>query len=192
MKNIIDLYALPEALDEKSKFKPFSKKNIQNRETARTIKQIFDKQGNIPDSNLMYAIEQEFYLNELSSDSKPPSTHKQATIFVLRLNKLISNFGNNWIKVLGWIFIFAFLVLLLHDYLPCWSECFTIKFECVKGLLSMQTLNRMIELINPINMFKNSNTLYQGHEFMGMIVRIITIYLFWQFTQAFRQNTKKK
>jgi len=131
----------------------------------------------------MYAIEQEFYLNELSSDSKPPSIYKKATIFVLHLNKWISNFGNNYIKVLVWIFGFAFLVMLVHDY----PHCSSLKFEYI-----MPILNRMAELINPINMFKNSITLYQGHEFMGMFVRIFTIYLFWQFTQAFRQNTRKK
>ena len=124
--NIVDLYATPESLDSESSFKPLSKKNIQDRETARVIKQIFDKQSNIPDSNTMYAIEQEFYLNELSSDSKPSVAFKKANIFTVLLNKHISDFGNNWIKVLAWIFIFAFLVLLLHDYLPCWSDCFTM------------------------------------------------------------------
>jgi len=49
-----------------------------------------------------------------------------------------------------------------------------------------------MELINPLNVFKKDYELYKGHEFWAMVVRIITVYLFYQFAIAFRQNTRRK
>ena len=156
-------------------FLPLKKTNIQNKETARIIKSHLEKQHNIIDANKYFVIEQDKYFDELKWNNNLGSK------FVVGLNKLISNHQTNWIKVLLWIVVFSVIVLYFHD---------GIKLELNKELLYSQ-LNRAVELINPLNIFK-SNDLFKGEEFWAMLVRVITIYLFWQFTVSFRQNTRRK
>jgi hypothetical protein len=183
--NFIDI----KGLDINAKSKSLSLKNFYNKESARVIKSDFEKQNNITEANKYFKFEQDLYLHELLTDGLFQNI---GTIFAVGLHKLISDSGTSWSKVLFWIITFSFIVLILHDYIPCWQECLTSKTECLKGLFSWDTLNRMVELINPANMFKNTNILYQDKEFIGMIVRIITLYLFYQFAMAFRQNTRRK
>lgn len=164
-------------------------KHFDNRETARLIKAHLEKQNNILEANKYFSFEQELYLKELKQKG---FWNNKGAIFTIWLHKLISNSGTSWLKVLFWISMFSFLVLLWHDYLPCIQEYISNKKECQNNLLSWETLDRMVELINPANMFKNTNKLYQDNEFAGMIIRIITLYLFYQFVIAFRRLTRRK
>lgn len=93
--DIIDLYALPASQKADLKLIPLSKENIKDRETARTLKLLFDKRSNIHDSNNLFSIEQEFYTEELTSNSKPPSPHNWNNLSALYLNKIVSNFGTD-------------------------------------------------------------------------------------------------
>ena len=55
-----------------------------------------------------------------------------------------------------------------------------------------ESFNKAIELIDPLNMFKKDNNPYQHHQALGFSIRLISLYLFWQFLTAFRQNTRRK
>ncbi len=154
-----------------------SAKHFPNKESARHIKAHFEKQNNITEANKYFVIEQSLYLDELKSEDW--WSHK-GRIFTVALHKLISNSGTSWIKVFFWVLLFALLVLVLHDGVPQDKET----------LLNIP--NRAIDLINPMNIFKRGYTLYEGQAFWGMIVRVIAMYLIYQFMMAFRQDTRRK
>ena len=154
-----------------------SGRHFPNKESARHIKAHFEKQNNITEANKYFVIEQSLYLDELISEDW--WSHK-GRIFTLALHKLISNSGTSWIKVLLWILLFSLLVLVLHDGFPYDKET----------LLNIP--NRAVDLINPMNIFKRGYTLYEGQAFWGMVVRVIAMYLIYQFMMAFRQDTRRK
>jgi len=154
-----------------------SGRHFPNKESARHIKAHFEKQNNITEANKYFVIEQSLYLDELISEDW--WSHK-GRIFTVALHKLISNSGTSWIKVLFWLLLFAVTVLLLHDGIPQDST----------ALLNIP--NRAVELINPMNIFKRGYSLYKGHDFWGMAVRVIAMYLIYQFMMAFRQDTRRK
>jgi len=154
-----------------------SDRHFPNKESARHIKAHFEKQNNITEANKYFVIEQSLYLKELKSEDW--WSHK-GRIFTLALHKLISNSGTSWIKVLLWLLLFALMVLLLHDGIPQTQE----------AILNIP--NRAVELINPMNIFKRGYNLYEGNDFGGMVVRVIAMYLIYQFMMAFRQDTRRK
>lgn len=88
--------------------KVLTKTNFANRETARFIKAHFDKQNNITESNKYFALEQEYYLDELK-DKNSTEPNKFQTIITLYLNKYVSHFGTDWLRSL--------LILLMTGYL---------------------------------------------------------------------------
>jgi len=156
------------------KFSTLDKKNLKNKETARIIKSHLESQHNIIDANKFFVIEQDKYYDELSWNSDFGNK------FVVWLNKKISNHQTNWMKVLWWILCFSFVVLCFHNHIMVFENSF------------LENVNQAVELINPLNIFKNHKELYINQEFFEMLVRIITIYLFWQFSISFRQNTRRK
>lgn len=152
-------------------------KHLANKETARLIKAEFEKQKNVTESNKYFEMEQKHYFKELIKDGW---YNNLGGIISVGLHRLISKSGTSWGRVLFWILIFSILVLYFKDGIP----------HNYETLLNVP--NRAIELINPLNVFKKDYNLYDGQEFWAMLVRIITIYLFYQFTMAFRQNTRRK
>ncbi len=154
-----------------------SARNFPNKESARHIKAHFEKQNNITEANKYFVIEQSLYLKELQSEGW--WSHK-GTIFTVALHKLISNSGTSWIKVLLWIIVFALLVLVLYDGIPQTQEAWR------------NIPNRAVELINPLSIFRRDYHLYEGHAFWAMVVRVISMYLLYQFMMAFRQDTRRK
>jgi len=158
-----------------------SSKHFQTKESARIIKAYFEKENNIIESNIYYPIEMDKYREEISKYSNPFIAFiKDQDYLVTTLSKYVSNYNTSWLRVFFWILFLSLITLFFHDGLP--SDKTTL----------LNIPNRAIELINPLNIFKKDYNLYKGHEFWAMIVRVITIYLFYQFTMAFRQNTRRK
>lgn len=116
--DIVDLFILHPSKKENLELTTLSKENIEDRETARTLKLIFDERGNIQDSNKLFKIEQEFYLQNLGKkDSKEPN--RLQTQIVLFINRLVSNFGTDWLRALLSIIMFSYLamgVYIIFDY----------------------------------------------------------------------------
>ena len=185
-----------------------SSKKFANRETIRIIKNNFEQRNNIIDSNFYYKLEMEKYREDICPLLSLESLSWQkdflkvlsknsfkiffnffkslfyflsnAQYFVLSIHKIISDYSTSWLRVLIWVALFSLLVLFFHDGMPqdtaTWYE----------------VPNRAMELINPLNILKKDYKLYQGQEFWAMLVRVIAMYLFYQFAIAFRQNTRRK
>lgn len=205
------------------------------------MKLIFDERGNIQDSNKLFKIEQEFYLQDLGKKDSKEANRLQTQI-VLFINKLVSDFGTNWIRaffsllvfshlaaigyiimanVLGWLPIlnkdiihhfssnqYAFTVFMflawLVAYFATYQKDNKFNFMVLCGLFASFALlafyvnwdylritaNYIVQLINPVNAFKEKN-LYEGIEFYGMIIRVIALVIIYQIIIAFRQNTRR-
>lgn len=170
-------FSLPNFNDIKN-FEGYSFSSIfPNKETTRIIKSHYEKNHNIIEANKYFVIEQEKYFKELSWGKD------FGTKLVVGLNKIISNHQTSWTKVLRAILIYIAIVFIGYESFSNWA---TLK----QGF--NESLNKAIELIDPLNMFKKDNNLYENHQAIGLTIRIISLYLFWQFLTAFRQNTRRK
>lgn len=100
------------------KYKTLQRINFSNKETARVIKAHFDEQKNITESNKYFKLEQELYLQDLKSDNST-EPNRRRTMIALYFNKLVSNFGTDWLRALSFIFMtgYAFMIgyILLGD-----------------------------------------------------------------------------
>ncbi len=99
------------------------------------------------------------------------------------LHQLISKSGTSWLRVLASIILFTLIIFLGYEY---FNDFMHLKdgFTC--------SINTAIQLIDPLGMFKADNDIYEKHQAIGFVIRIITIYLFYQFIMAFRNNTRRK
>jgi len=150
------------------------KKHLANKETARLIKSHLESQHNIIESNKFFVFEQEKYYDELSW------LNNFGNKFVVGLNKLISNHQTSWLKVLSWIVIFSLLIYYMHEDIPQTKEVW------------FNLPNRAVELLDPLKIFKNDDETDKEKELWGFLTRVFTLYLFYQFIVAFRQNTRRK
>ncbi len=79
------------------------KVNVENRETARIIKDSFEQQNNFIEANKYYAKEMEAYEKELT----PLNTWDW---LVLKFHGITSEYSQNWILPLVWIFNVSFFI----------------------------------------------------------------------------------
>jgi len=127
-----------------------SAKHFETKETARIIKAHFEKQNNIIESNIYYPIEMDKYRKEIAYEDINPFLNffLNKNYFVTTISKYVSNFGTNWVRVLGWIVFFSLTILIFHDGFPLDKNSI------------MNIPNRAMELINPLNVFKKDYDLY--------------------------------
>lgn len=110
--------------------RPLEKNNFNNKESARLIKDHFEKQNNIAEANKYFRIEQELYIlelqgeieeefytlepqnkrekfekNEISRSDIFLEPNRVGTQIALFFNKWVSDFGTNWIRA-----IFALII----------------------------------------------------------------------------------
>jgi len=118
-------------IDNSNKFTFASKLNFENKETVEKIKNYFDKENNISESNKYFTIIQEFYIDTLKKNKD--TTNSLSTLSVLYLNKFVSNFGTDWIRPLLVMFIFGYIATLGYAFLQQGTE--SINFTNSKLLL---------------------------------------------------------
>ena len=192
---------------------------VENRETARIIKNSFEQQNNIIEANKYYALEMKHYEHELSWKSN----FKEKLIFTC--HDLSSEHSQNWVLPL-------FLILLLSiiygtcEYLlgadfkkyPLYANILSFLFivlsipfiinnvvenKNIKHILSAFiflsfgiyfyiTKDVSLELLaKAINPFSSmkSNESINGIQ---LVFKIVIAYLIYQFITSVRQNTRRK
>ena len=77
-------------------------------------------------------------------------------IFAVGLHKVISNSGTSWLRVLSSIIFFILVVFLGYE-----------DFS--------SSVNTAIQLIDSLGMFKTDNDIYEKHQAVGFVIRIITM-----------------
>lgn len=87
---------------------PLSSKQIADRQTARFLKNLYENQKNIPNSSQLFAIEQDFFIKELQ-DENISDPNKLSVLFTLYANKIVSNFGTDWVRAILFLLLFGFI-----------------------------------------------------------------------------------
>ena len=80
---------------------------VENRETARVIKDSFEKQNNIIEANKYYALEMKAREDELERDIREGKNIFEWLVF--KIHSLSSNHSQDWLLALFWIFIVGFI-----------------------------------------------------------------------------------
>jgi hypothetical protein len=157
--------------------------DLANRETARIIKNFFERENNIIEANRFYAKEMKKRENELDKEIKNKKNLKTFMDYIVfKLHGISSNHSQNWLLPLFWIFAVSFFYIV-----------FDTKLNFIESILYNITikanlLNEMANLINPFSIMTKGETLTFGL----LIFKIIIAYFIYQFIISIRQNTRRK
>ncbi|RZV18566.1 pentapeptide repeat-containing protein [Aliarcobacter butzleri] len=198
------------------------KAKMKNRETARIIKDSFEKQNNIIESNKFYALEMKEREKELEEDIREGKNFFEWLVF--KIHGLSSNHSQDWTLALFWIinltFFYSYLNIQPNDKILV----FKIIFSCIAiSVIACMTIKipeenkerRWLTTI-PVTIVcyvlygylvetdwslaefsKNLNpfSIMRGDEPITLgtlIFKIIIAYLIYQFIISIRQNTRRK
>ncbi len=168
---------------------PISQKNFTNKESARLIKDHFEKQNNITEANKYFVIEQEKYIEELKDKENKTEGSKWVKLIPLYLNKYVSNFGTDWIRAILALFVWAVAMNLSYGIInKDYVSVFNLNLSLWDTIGTY--FNTLTKMINPINAFKDEST-FTNHEFFGAIVRVVSATIIYQIIVAFRQFTRR-
>jgi len=197
-------------------------KNLENRETARIIKDCLEKQNNIIEANKFYALEMEKREKELEEDIREGKNFFEWLVF--KIHGISSNHSQDWTLTLFWIinltFFYSYLniqpndkILVFKIIFSCIAisviACMTIKIpeenKERRWLTTIPTTivcyvfyGYLVETDWQLSEFsKNLNpfSIMRGDEPITLgtlIFKIIIAYLIYQLIISIRQNTRRK
>lgn len=151
-----------------------------NRETFRIIKHSFDKVGNYIEANKFYEKEMLKFKEEVKSNKN------NAAYFLLRIYELTSNYGQSYLRPIGW------MILLSVAYWLC-----IIGYENNLLYSSNESLNSVIESVSKIingiakHIMPVSRVLKEGMEFISLLFYITFTILIWLTILAIKRSTKR-
>jgi len=151
------------------------------RETFRLIKHSFDKTGNTIEANKYFSKEMEAYRRELKK-----AKGSKEELLVFHIGRLLSNFGQSYIRPAKLLFILVslkYLIIRSLNYNIAPSNLFT---ETLIGLNLV--FDDFIKIITPTPLLP---TLTPGAEFFSMLYNITFSVLVWQIIVALKRHTKR-
>ena len=209
-------------INEKTNFFEINKKidmKVSNRETARIIKDSFEKQNNIIEANRFYALEMEERDDELSWKSD----FKEKVVF--KFHEWSSEHSQNWILVLFWILVFSMGYSLMNYSLSCDIRENTLSSIIISFLFIFNAFPLIIENIHEnkelkkfflafvfliigiyvyitndlllempakaINPFSLMDSTYEING-LELMFKVVIAYLIYQLIISVRQNTRRK
>lgn len=166
-------------------FLNFQSNNVQeyaNRQTIRLLKNEALKVNDEVSAIHLYAKE----MQSLLSDKSISSADKVS----LRLNKLFSSYGENWIKAIGVTLFFSVVLTFLMLGFGSAKYAFDISGEFI-GLGSFVTI--MLDSINvfSIPLFSDTIKVYGLNVFgqiLYILIKLVVAYGSYQFVVAFRKH----
>ncbi len=189
---------------------------IATRESARIIKDTFESQHNIIESNKYYRIEMDLWREEIAQKfgGSIKSFFSNRDFFNLTLFKYVSDYATNWIQVLFWMIIFGFLCVLIeysqNDGEKSFLVLATLLIVCIFAsyknefdkILRIYSLIFIIYTLlyffnNPVDLLNTfAKVIYPATSseitFVSLIMKLIFGYLAYQFIISMRQNTRRK
>lgn len=154
-----------------------------DRETFRIIKNSFDAVGNNIEANRYFSYEMNAYLKELRHSSKG----RRAERWLLELNGLISDHGQNYWRPLGFILILPFLYgLAVRGYEGQWLYGLDPRLDFVLGRLA-QCANQYAMNFG-FGFPKRTN---DGIEFIALFLGVALSGLLWHFLVAVRRHKRR-
>lgn len=143
-----------------------------SRETFRILKFSFEKIGNSIESNKYFALEMKKYSEELKNKK---GFYQEKLIYWM--NDKISNFGQNYIRPLGWLILSSII------YSLAWCLC-----DC-----NIISNNQFTEVVNGYahSFLPFSKLLPKNCEFITLLFMVIQSTLIWHFVVAVKNHTKR-
>ena len=151
-----------------------------DRETFRIIKHSFDAIGNHIEANRYYALEMNAYRRELARGG--PRLDR----FLLWFNHISSNHGQNYLLPIIWIIFCVFLLAILDHaknegwlyriYAPL-NPVFETMAVCLNEFASY------LKFASPV--------MFEGMEFLSLLISGVIAALIWQMLVAFRRHAKR-
>jgi hypothetical protein len=154
-----------------------------NIETIRIIKHPFEKIGNIIEGNKYFSKEMQKYKEELEAQSWNGNIQEK---LVFNINDYISNFGQNYIKLILLIIIISilhFLIVLEHESNLLY-EIYELANDCIRSLADF--INNIAKNILP---FKS--LLKNGMEFISLVFGVTYSILIWQIIVVVKMHTRR-
>lgn len=150
-----------------------------NRETLRIIKHSFEKSGNSIDGGKYFSFEMAKYQEELSTKSWKGNTQEKVIFFA---NKWMSDFGQNFLLPVMWIFIFSLMFQVV-----IYVDGKNVVLNCVPWLKDVYSiLNDLAKNIVPFARFLKS-----GMEFISLVFYVLFAVLIWQTIASVKMHTKR-
>jgi len=149
----------------KHKLVSLSKQHISDRQTARFLKNLYDNQKNIPNSNQLFAIEQDYFIDEINRENIL-DTNKIPKLATLYLNKWVSNFGTDWVRPLLVIFIFGFISSFFYNIIPLPEKTDITLFSTCTNVLWWSTGGFLFSILLYIS--------YQAKEWWLLTIFILS------------------
>ncbi len=218
---IEDLFFQNTFFRKESNFLDIKLSKVGSRETARIIKDSFEKQNNIIEANKFYALE----MKEREKELSPKKDFFEWLVF--KIHGLSSNHSQDWTLALFWIinltFFYSYLYKNIEDYFEL-TSILKILFSCIAILvIACMTIKipeenkerrwfttipttivcyifygYLVETDWQLSEFsKNLNpfSIMRGDEPITLgtlIFKIIIAYLIYQLIISIRQNTRRK
>jgi hypothetical protein len=151
-----------------------------NRETFRIIKHSFEKIGNQIEANKYFAKE----MNKYAEDIK--GTKAYSTRFLLCVNRIVSDFGQSYIKPLAWMIFLAFTYMLINHILDI--KLITTEYQFLENAYD-KTGNFLNNFATSFTPFKK--LLGRERQFLNLIFGVAFSGLIYQFIVAVKRVTKK-
>lgn len=196
--------------------------SVSNRETARIIKDSFEKQNNIIEANKYYSLEMEKREDELNKDIKDGKNFFEYIVFLF--HSITSNHSQNWLLALFWIIISTFGYTILDNYefndnfiYGTWIFVsivialgigFYLKDYINDGFTHIWMMSTIIFIFYlgygftlddfELECFSSNVNPFSIFNqdgtlgFLDLIYRIIIAYLIYQLIISIRQNTRRK
>lgn len=186
--------------------------SMANRETARIIKNSFEKQNNILEANKFYALEMQEREKELNILAIKGKSITDWVIF--KLHSISSDHSQSWFLALVWIVIITLLFsfwknidtdqkvlemtflagelgIILFIIMPktkYMKQMFSLGFMALLLINYLVVVPSFLEDIVKVIDLKNDNAI----TFSVLLFKVTIAYLIYQFIVSVRQNTRRK
>lgn len=151
-----------------------------DRETFRVIKHSFDAVGNHIEANRYYALEMDSYRRELAKGGA------RLERFLLWFNHISSNHGQNYLLPIIWIVFCVFLLAIL-DHAK--KEGWLYRIYAPLNPLFETTAVYLNEFASYLKFA--SPVMFEGMEFLSLLISGVITALIWQMLVAFRRHAKR-
>lgn len=148
---------------------PLEPKHFVNKESARLIKDHFEKQNNITEANKYFVIEQEKYIEELKSNENMADDNKVRKLIPLYSNKIISHFGTDWVRAI----LFLMLWGIIADHMFLIIKKYSLVFDWKYFVFSV-----IVALSYIITYAHNAKDKILKELFFGLLLFIYILFVF--------------
>jgi len=171
----------------------FEKYPNKARDIYRQLKFTLDNQKDHITANEFYSLEMKAYERYLKTQGWNKENWQERLVFTI--HKWASNFGQSWLKPLGWILILTVLVssyfyLDLEDIKNLYNEHYSFKVS-IKEISN--GIENFFKTLNIFKIFKNDGCMKEVpfYHTITSLYAILLAFLTYQFIVAVRRRVKR-